>query len=513
MSSKPVHIALVSLYVIENSGIRTLAAVLRRNGHRVTEVYFKDWINNRIAWPTERELRNLTRLLLDRGVALVGLSVRASAFIDIAVHITKRIRADVAVPVIWGGIHATSVPDECVAAADAICIGEGEQALAEFVDAFAEGDGRLPTQIPNFWVRDGDAIIRNDVAPLCTDLDTIPFKDYHSHDDKFYLDGRRVVPGDPGRNDRMYLVMASRGCIYSKCSFCINTMLNKVYPGGYRYRRRSVENVIDELVYARKHLPKLKRIRFDDEIFPLDRDWVDAFCKAYGAKVALPFECHLHPVFYSERNLRKLKAVGLDSVAIGVQTSERVARTWYNRSETTEDILKAAHVLHRLKLKACYQVIMDDPVTTEEDRRRLFDLLLKIPRPYELYLFSLTLYPGTDLTTRLLKEGLATIDDVEGKARKVFSQFRVDLSYPRSRDETFWIALLVLVSKDFVPRPLLRRIARSKRARRHLGLLVAAAQAANVAKMSAIAMEMLLKGELSASLLRRWLNPRSLITQ
>ncbi len=513
MPHKPIHVAFVSLYVIENSGIRTLAAVLRKAGHTVTEIYFKDWINNRIEWPTERELSNLTRILRQRGVDLVGLSVRASAFIDIAIHITKRIREDVGVPIIWGGIHATSMPEECIQTADAICIGEGEQAVPAFVDAFADSGGKIPSDIPNFWVRIGDEVFRNEVAPLCTDLDALPFKDYHSHEHKFYIDGRKVVPGDPGRDDRMYLVMASRGCIYSKCSFCINTMLNKVYPGGYRYRRRSVENVIDELVYAKKHLPKLKRIRFDDEIFPLDRDWVDRFCELYAEKVALPFECHLHPIFYSERNLRKLKAVGLDSVAIGVETSERVARTWYNRSETTEDVLKAAGVLHRLGLKACYQVIMDDPIATEADRQELFDLLLKLPRPYELYLFSLTLYPGTDITTRFLKEGIATLDDVEGKAKKVFSQFRVDLSYPRPRDETFWIALLVLISKDFVPKSLLKRIAKSEHARQHLGLLVAAAQAANVLKMSSIALEMLVKGELSFALLRRWLNPKSLITQ
>ncbi len=507
-----IHVALVSLYVIENSGIRTLAAVLRRNGHKVTEIYFKDWINNRIEWPSEKELANLSAVLQDRNVDLVGLSVRASAFIDIAVHMTERIRRDVGVPIIWGGIHATSVPDECIQAADAVCVGEAEQALAQFVDRFA-AERRVPEDIPNFWVRTEHGVVRNEVAPLCTDLDSLPFKDYHSHEDKFYLDGHRVKRGDPGRNDRMYLIMASRGCLYSRCSFCINTMLNKVYPGGYRYRRRSVANVIDELVYAKKHLPKLKRIRFDDEIFPLDRDWVDEFCEAYAARVGLPFECHLHPTFYSERNLRKLKAVGLDSVAIGVETSERVARTWYNRKETTEDVLKAASVLHRLRLKACYQVIMDDPVATEEDRRRLFDLLLQIPRPYELYLFSLTLYPGTDLTTRFLKEGLATADDVEGRAKKVFTQFRVDLSYPRPREETFWIALLVLVSKDFVPKPLLKRLSRSEHARRHVGVLVAAAQAANLIKMSTIAMEMVLKGEMSVALLRRWLNLRSLITQ
>jgi len=510
---KRIHVALISLYVIENSGVRILAAVLRKHGFKVTEVYFKDWINNRIAWPTETELRNLSRLLIERRVDLVGFSVRASAFIDIATFMTERVRKDVAVPIIWGGIHSTPVPEGCIQTADMVCIGECEDALLEFVQKFSRDVRQLPTDVPNTWVRIGTQVFKNDVAPLRSDLDSLPFKDYHSQQDKFYLDGRKVVPGDPGKDDRMYLMIAGRGCIYGACSFCINTMLNKVYPSGYRYRRRSVKNVIDELIYAKKHLKKLKRIRFDDEIFPLDAAWVNEFCREYKEKIDLPFECHLHPVYYNEDHLRKLKAVGLDSVAMGVEANERIGHSLFNRCESPDDVLKAAQVLHRLQLKACYQVIMDDPVSTEEDRRELFALLMKLPRPFELYLFSLTLYPGTALSEKLLKEKIVAPDDIEGRNKKVFSQFRVDLAYPRPDRETFWIAMLVLLSKDFVPKRLLWKLSTSKAARKHLGLLVAAAQAAHLAKMSTIALEMLVKGEMSAALLRRWLNFHSLITQ
>ena len=58
---------------------------------------------------------------------------------------------------------------------DAVCLGEGELALAEFVEAL--DDGKLPTDVANFWVKDNGTIHRNPVRPLVEDLDTIPFPD------------------------------------------------------------------------------------------------------------------------------------------------------------------------------------------------------------------------------------------------------------------------------------------------------------------------------------------------
>lgn len=510
---KNVHIGLISLYVFENSGVRRIAASLRKHGFKVTEIYFKDWVNNRISAPSEKELSNLIKILKEREVDLVGISVRASAFIDIAKFVTSRIRDELRLPIIWGGIHPTSMPEDCIKTADALCVGEAEFAMADFAKKFSENNQNLPVDVLNFWVRHNGEIIRNPSRPLVDNLDILPFKDFHSHQDKFYIDNKIIRQGDPCVKEPIYLVMASRGCVYSKCSFCINTMLNKIYPGrGYYYRRRSVENVIEELIYVKKQFKNIKRVRFDDEIFPLNDRWIDEFCKQYN-RINLPFECHLHPFFVKEKKLERLKAVGLDTVCIGIQNVERINKILYERVGSNQDILKAADILHRLKFKICYQVILDDPISTENDKRELFKLLLSLPRPFELYLFSLTVYPKTALAEKLLKDKLISEDGIEGQNKKAFRQFRVDLAYPRSKHDIFWLSLIVLVSKNFIPRLMLKKISNSKFLMRHSNLLALFAQVCNLIKMSKVAFIMLLKGELSFALLRRWLNLKSMITQ
>jgi radical SAM superfamily enzyme YgiQ (UPF0313 family) len=60
---------------------------------------------------------------------------------------------------------------------DALCIGEAEEAIVEFVERFSAG-GSLPEDVRNFWVRNGAGeVIRNPVRPLNHELDRLPFPD------------------------------------------------------------------------------------------------------------------------------------------------------------------------------------------------------------------------------------------------------------------------------------------------------------------------------------------------
>ena len=64
MNSKKTKIAVISLYALENNGVRHIASSLREAGYSVTEIYFKDWVNNNFPWPKELEVQNLIDLLL-----------------------------------------------------------------------------------------------------------------------------------------------------------------------------------------------------------------------------------------------------------------------------------------------------------------------------------------------------------------------------------------------------------------------------------------------------------------
>jgi len=506
---RPLRVALVSLYVIENSGMRLLASLLRGEGVEVHEYYFKDWLANRVVEPRPEELACLVEEVGRFGPHLVGLSVRASAFHRIARTVTEALRRALRVPVLWGGMHATSCPDDALRVADMVAVGEAELTVVELARRLSAGES--PEGLEGLWLHGCNGIVRGGQRPLVQNLDSLPFADFHSPA-KSYIDGRRVVPGDPYVREPVYLLMASRGCPFPSCTFCSNSVMDRVYDGQRYFRVRSVDSVLAEVAYARRHFRHLRTVRFDDEEFPVQPAWFDEFCRRWPAEAGVPFEIHMDPRVVTEERLHRLRDAGLTSVFMGIQSSAEINRKLYGRNIADEGVLAAAEAVHASGARAGYQVILDDPVSTSEDKRRCFDLLLRLPRPYELILFSLTVYPMSALAQRLLADGVIDESEVEGPATKVFRQFRVSLDFDRSQEDRFWTALAVMVSKDFVPRRLLAALSRSGWLERHPGGLEAAAFVANSVKLAGMGLGLLWRGEMSMAILRRWLTFRRSVT-
>ncbi len=504
------RIAIVSLYALENNGVRHVTSSLREAGFSVAEVYFKDWVNNRFPWPTEAEVQDLIGLLRRREIEYIGLSVRASAFHRMAKYLTERLRDALGVPILWGGMHPTFLPDKAIAIADYVAVGEVDVAVVDFFTRVAEG--RSVRDCPGFWVREGDRVYKNDLAPL-VDLDEVPFRDYHTQEDKFYVDGGRITAGDPFISNPEYTVLASRGCPYWTCTFCSNTVTKPLYEGlGRNFRMRSVENIVSEMEYASQLCENIRVVRFDDEVFPIRQQWIEEFAEKWPARVGLPFEVLVDPRMVKLEPLQRLKEAGLRAICMGIQADERVNQEFYNRQTTNRQILRAQQIFRQVGIRSNLQLIWDDPFSTEEDKDRLFHLLMELERPFELFLFGLTIYPNTHLARRLLREGRITEADIEGINTHAFEQFRVDLNYPRPKEDKRWLALIVLLNKGFLPKHLIWKLYRAERFKEDPAPLVAFAQAANLVKMGSIFTEMTLRGEMTPLLIKRWANFDSLVT-
>ena len=194
----------------------------------MTEVYFKDWVNNNFPWPKEVEVQDLIDLLRDREIDIIGFSVRASAFHRMAKYLTERLRSELGLPILWGGMHPTFMPELAIEVADFIALGAVDHAEGEFFRRVDEGEDLRTT--PSFWMREGDTVYQNDLAPL-VDLDEIPFRDFHTQEDKFHIEAGSVKQGDPFITNPEYTLLASRGCPYWTCTFCSNTVTKPLYEG------------------------------------------------------------------------------------------------------------------------------------------------------------------------------------------------------------------------------------------------------------------------------------------
>jgi radical SAM superfamily enzyme YgiQ (UPF0313 family) len=507
--SNGVRVAIVSTFDVENNAVRVLAAEVRRRNHHAAEVYFKDWISNHLPVPTAADLKAFVDVLRREDVALVAISIRASAYFESAKLLTRTVHEELGLAVLWGGMHPTLMGTQSIECADLLLQGEGELAFGDLCDRLAHGTDI--SDAPNTWVHTPRGVRQNELGPLVKNLDVLPFRDYTTHEHKYFVWNGRYTMGDPMKGDPVFQMMASRGCIY-KCSFCYNsTYKKKVYPGQRWYRARSVDSALDEMVAATSHW-NYKRVRFDDEVFNPNPDWVDEFIAKYPKRVGKPFEIFLEPKLVERDKLKRLRDAGLTGVFMGIQASERVTGHLYDRRADHNSIESIADLFHELGVHPHYQLIFDDPASTDGDRRALFEMISSFPPPFDLYLFSMTVFPQSELNRKLVDSGVISKWDIEGTNVRTFFQHRVNLRYPRPVEETFWIALIVMLSKGWMSRRALNELSKSEFLKKHPWPLIQAAQATNYVKMGGMALKMAGRGEMTSTLLRRWLSVDRVIT-
>jgi len=463
-----IHVCLITLYLHESLGIRQISSVLRARGHETSLIFFKEfrWGKFSSVKPAEEEL--LLSVLRERKPQLVGINLTSSFVADLAYRLAEKIRAGLGVPTIFGGAHASCAPEACLEHADFVCLGEGEEAIVDLANALAS---EQPTDaIANLWTKVHGETRRNQVRPLTQDLDRYPPVSYGEPESYFIEDGY-VQQLDPATLLGLYHSTASRMACPFNCTFCGGVHLRRVlYAGKGPVRRyRSVSAILEEVKRARPRSATFHTVQFWDEVFAAGAPagWLDEFCERWPREIGLPIGIWSHGALVTEELISRLKGAGLVSVVIGIESgSEQVRKEVLGRRESNARILKSAEILKRYGIQTGYDFILDLPWLTEENCAGTFDLIMQLPRPFDVGLHSLSFLPATPIAERALAEGKIRPEQI-ARADKPLAE-RFELHYWKyrldatSRKSAYWHSLIYLAGMPFVPYSLLRRLRRLK---------------------------------------------------
>jgi anaerobic magnesium-protoporphyrin IX monomethyl ester cyclase len=458
-------VVLVSLYDYGSLGVRTLHSVLRARGVEVHSIFFKTLRYNNIQPPTEREYQLVVDHITSMRPGLVGISLRSS-FFEIAKALTRAIKDSLDGPVVWGGTHPTLDPESSIVHCDYAVVGEGELPLIDLVQALKN---RGPDDaIPNVWRNSNGSITRNAPRNLA-DLDLLPFPDWTDTDKVFVENNGFEHPEFASLSE--YVIMTSRGCPF-QCTYCCNNALHRIYDGKGKWsRRRSVDGVIQELRDAKLLFPRMTRVNFQDDVFTMDRAWTKDFAEKYRTEIGLPFSAMTHPGFCDGEILTLLKKSGLRALKMGIQSgSSEIRRNLFKRFQTDEMILNAADTIARHGIDVSYDIIVNNPYETTRDKVITLNLLLKLPRPFKLTVYSLIYFPHTELTEKALRDGKITEADVENYRKKTFSHWRMRIDMQEQKEDLFYCTLYRL-SSTVTPKWMVRAMGRSRVLREHPALL------------------------------------------
>lgn len=332
-----------------------------------------------------------------RSALLVGITCLTTE-IRSAIQISDYIKRIANVPIVWGGWHATLLPEQTChdRSVDFVCIGEGEDMIVKLADALR--DGRPLDRIDAMAFKHGPRVrLNRQISHV--NLEELPPIDYD------LVDVSQYVQTDP-TGTRTIEYESSRGCPY-RCRFCTN-----VVGGNQKYRAKSARKVIQEIQrLIRKY--KVNRISFVDSNFFVDLRRVHEICEAMigsGLNVKWSAECRADcfPRF-TQDFLDLLARSGLSHLTIGAESGSQRILDLFRKDITVEQIILSAQMLGKYDISPGYGFIVGTPWETNDDIFASIGVAKKIKQlcPRARYAFSvLTPYPKSEIADELVRAGL-----------------------------------------------------------------------------------------------------------
>ena len=366
-------------------GTTLIAGSLRHSGHEV-EVYAVE--NN-----LDKTLEQLEEYKPD-AVAFSVITGSHKEYIKIA----KSIKQKLNLPIIWGGPHATFFPkiiEEDYA--DAVCIGEGEDAAVDFANEFDKEGGQIPIKIPNFWVKKDGTIHRNSVRPRIKNLDEVPYPARDLFFKKFPM----------LKNHGIKHFLAHRGCPH-KCTYCFNHSYNQMYKEQAGDKKvffsRTPESIVEEIQWLQK-TEMIKTVAFVDDVFTIHKKWTLNFAEIYGKKCGIPFSINARFDHMDEEIISALAKAGLHLVHCGIESgNEYMRNTVMLREQSLESIYKAGALLKKYGVKLLTENVLGNPGETFEMALETLEVNMKLkPKIANASIFAP--YPGLKMTQYAIDKG------------------------------------------------------------------------------------------------------------
>jgi len=366
--------------------------------------------------------------------AIVGISILTPAHeycVDVVQHLPKNIIT------IAGGNQSTAMPEELLRQGFKIVVlGEGEYTMLEIVQGKNLNDIKGIAYLDN-----NDIKITAPRPPL--DVNKLPFPARH-----LLLSNGVNLPYKSANTQHFPWtgIFTSRGCPYD-CNYCFKKTF------GFAVRQRSVENVIDEILFLKNNY-NIKELDIYDDLFNFDLDRAEKILDEIAErKLDILIRCSngLRVDKITPRFIEKLKKAGCGYLAFGIESGDQRVLDKIPKHTTIAQIKEAVKLTKKAGITVTGFFIFGLIGDNKESMARTINLAKEL----DLDLASFTIatpYPGTKLWDFIKKTGkinftgwsdyhhstgkmiftcpeVALPSEVEAMYRKAYRQFYFRPSY------------------------------------------------------------------------------------
>jgi radical SAM superfamily enzyme YgiQ (UPF0313 family) len=345
--------------------------------------------------------------------------------------------------VIIGGPHTRAFPEEAIALShvDAICRGDGEETLVEWLEAL-ESRSSLDT-VKGISFKRGKEVIVNPDRELIHDLDTLPFPDREGIElHRYYT---------PGMKKKVTTtVISSRGCPY-RCSFCS-------VPKGYR--SRTPQGITDELEECVKR-HGIEEIHFIDDLFNISAERVMEICtEIINRKIKICWGFKGSCAHTTLEMLKAAKEAGCVKAHYGVETFTEEGLKSINKNTTLEQIFQVFRWTREAGIKAVAYMIIGCPhEKSSEEILKVRDFIRKLDPDFVVYSLY-TPYPDAPIFSKGVELGLWSKDVWRSFMRNPVEEYDLPTVWNQYLSKEELLKLFKIVHRDFYydPKVILRTL-------------------------------------------------------
>jgi radical SAM superfamily enzyme YgiQ (UPF0313 family) len=156
----------------------------------------------------------------------------------------------------------------------------------------------------------------------------------------------------------------------------------------------------------------LRSIRFEDDIFGVDRHSIQELCTALSENCpGIKWSCELHVRSVQEDLLQQMKAAGCESIQLGIESGDNRILKEVGKTITIDQAQAACKLIKRAGIEPQAFFMVGFPQESLESLMRTAEAIRTICADAVAYSIF-TPYPGTDLYELCRSQGMIRDEDV-----------------------------------------------------------------------------------------------------
>jgi anaerobic magnesium-protoporphyrin IX monomethyl ester cyclase len=302
--------------------------------------------------------------------------------------------------VIAGGPHATMMPGEVLShdCIDAVCIGEGERTLQDYIQTFYED--KCFERVQGIWFKINGNVHKTPPRQFINDIDQLPSPAFDLFDMESYVKNFFQLDSVDPRL-RGVSMTVSRGCPYH-CTFCQPTVQTIM---GKKVRIRKPESVIADIQHLQRQY-KIDAFYFADDLIAVVPGWLARFCELLkNENIHLAWACNTRADTMDYKTMKLMKSAGLVKIKVGIESiSERIRNGLYNKKIKDSDINRLLDNARKLNIQVKGFFMLGAPTETAEEVWQT--ITFAVNSSLSEALFSVTTpFPGSRLHEYVVAKG------------------------------------------------------------------------------------------------------------